>query len=323
MDSLLHSKTYIKTLFIIFGIIGFMVTVYVYYFAINYPIPITNRASFDAKLKFIRENIDVNKVDTLIVGSSVGVNNIQGAYLEQASAKCKVVLNLSVHGAYTRQARQLLELSDAFPKLERIIYVAQYTDLGVTHQFKDFDPQFLIKYIRDELNSVEKFLVMFHTCNNLLFCIERQRAWKKIYKDKNSFSYIEYDSTGSIPIHINAKKTNPGRWAGAQPGYMPKASYEAIYRMSKRAQDKGIKFYFIQQPYRQAIIERDSRVKNSLSIFAKRIRIIMKENNGVFYSLYERFHLNDSYFADRNHLNYKGSKFEAEVVGKFIDETEK
>jgi len=316
-------KTYMKILFFILALIATGVVVYISYFAKHYPIPITNRASFDAKLKFIHENINVNEVDTLIVGSSVGLNNIQGAYLEKVSKKCNVVLNLSVHGAYTRQTRQLLELSDAFPKLERILYVGQYTDLGITHQFKDYNSKFLMKYIRNEMNPIEIFLVFFRACNNLFFCINRQMTWEKIYKNKDSFHYIEYDSTGSVPLQINAKITNPGRWGGAQPGHMPEISYGAIYHMSRRAFDKGIKFYFIQQPYRAAIAERDSRVKNALTTFSQRVSHIMKENNGVFINLHTKLQFDDTHFSDRSHLNSKGSKVEALEVAKIIDATEK
>ncbi|HIP11606.1 MAG TPA: hypothetical protein EYG73_02695 [Arcobacter sp.] len=319
----MHIKTYIKTLFIILGLIALIVITYLFYFAKHYPIPVTNRASFDAKLKFIRENINVNEVDTLIVGSSVGLNNIQGTYLEKDSTKCKVVLNLSVHGAYTRQTRQLLELTDAFPKLERILYVGQYTDLGITHQFNDYNPDFLMKYMRNEMNLIEKFLVILRACNNLFFCINRQRTWKKMYKDKDSFHYIEYDSTGSVPLQINAKITNPGRWGGAQPGHMPEVSYGAIYHMSKRALNKGLKFYFIQQPHREAIVKRDSRVRNALATFSKRVSNIMKENHGVFINLHTMLRLDDTHFSDRNHLNDKGSKVEAKKVAKIIDIIEK
>jgi len=322
-SGLLHTRIYIKSLFVILGFIALMVISYLFYFVKHYPIPVSNRASFDAKLKFIRENINVNEVDTLIVGSSVGLNNMQGAYLEKESTKCKVVLNLSVHGAYTRQTRQLLELSDAFPKLERILYVGQYTDLGITHQFRDYDSKFLIKYMRDDISVIENLLVVFRACNNLFFCINRQRTWEKEHKDKDSFHYIEYDSTGSVPLQINAKITNPGRWGGAQPGHMPEISYGAIYHMSKRALDKGIKFYFIQQPHREAIVKRDSRVRNSLATFSGRVSKIMEENNGVFINLHTKLHLNDTHFSDRNHLNSKGSKVEAEEVAQMIDALEK
>jgi hypothetical protein len=320
----MQSKTYLKILCTFFCFVFLSIVLYIFYFIQYYPIPITNRASFDAKLKFIREEIDIDAIDTLIIGSSVGLNNVQGAYLEKYSSKCKHVLNLSVHGAYTRQAQQLLELSDAFPNLKRIIYASQYTDFGITHQFKNYDSKFLMRYIRHELNPIEEWLVLFRACNNIFFCIERQKTWKKIHQDKNSFHYISYDSTGSVPMELDGKKMYPGRWSGAQPGnIMPEISYGAVYAMAKKAKDKGINFYFIQQGYRKEIVERDSRVKNALKHFATRIRKIMKDTNGNFLSLYETLPLDDTHFADRNHFNAKGSRVSAEEIAKFIDQCEK
>jgi len=317
-------KRYLKRFFLFFLFLFIIVIGYVNYFSIHYPIPITNRASLDAKLKFIRENINPDDIDTITVGSSVGLNNMQGAVLEKYSRVCNHVLNLSVHGAYAIQSKQLLELIEAFPNVKRIIYVSQYTDFGVTHKIKNYHPKFLIKYIRHELNPIENWLVMFRACNNLFFCINRQLTWKKTYQDKNSFSYINYDSTGSVPMTIDGEKTHPGRWSGAQPGdIMPEASYSAVYWMAKTAQVKGIKFYFIQQGYREEIVERDQRVKNSLAHFAVRIREIMKNTGGNFLSLHETLHLDDTHFADRNHFNAKGSRVAAKEIANFIDRCEK
>ena len=80
----MKSKTYLKILFVILGTILAMTIVYAVDFSKKYPIPVTNRISFDAKLKFIREHIDADAVDTVIVGSSIGLNNVQGTYLEKA-----------------------------------------------------------------------------------------------------------------------------------------------------------------------------------------------------------------------------------------------
>lgn len=84
---MLKSKTYLKILFVILGTILAMTIVYAVDFSNKYPLAVTSRISFDAKLKFIREHIDVDTVDTIIVGSSIGLNNIQGTYLEKASKK--------------------------------------------------------------------------------------------------------------------------------------------------------------------------------------------------------------------------------------------
>jgi len=319
---MLNSKTYLKILFAILGIILAVTITYAVNFSKKYPIPVTGRISFDAKIKFIREHIDVDAVDTIIVGSSLGLNNIQGTYLEKASKKCKTVLNLSVYEATALQVEQLLELTDAFPNLKRIVYSTQYSDFPHAKTFKDYDPKFLIKYLRDELNPIEYQTLMFQSCQDLEFCITRQKEWKEKHGMNNKFSYLGFDSTGSVPLHIYGKDIIKSRWNNPHPGIMNPKSFEAVDRMSKRAQQKGIKFYFVQQPYRQPLAKR-IKVKNTLSYFAKRINDIVTKHGGKFLSLHEKLHLGDKYFSDRSHLNDRGSIIGAKAIGKFIDENEK
>ena len=134
---MLNPKNYLKILFTMIFFIGFLAAGYVYDFSKDYPPPVTKRISFDAKLKFIRDHIDPDTVDTIIVGSSIGMNNILGSVLEKSSTKVKHALNLSVYEATTLQVEQVLELSDAFPNLKRIIYSAQYSDFPHARQYEN------------------------------------------------------------------------------------------------------------------------------------------------------------------------------------------
>jgi len=90
-----NPKTYLKRLFVVFALIFSVAAGYVVYFNTHYPIPVTDHISFDAKLKFARDNIDPDQVDTLIIGSSIGLNNLLGSVMEKDSKKIKKVLNFS------------------------------------------------------------------------------------------------------------------------------------------------------------------------------------------------------------------------------------
>ena len=316
-------KQYLTILFSLLGMIVIIAISYVMYFSKHYPLPITNYISLDAKIKFIRENINVDEVDTLIVGSSLGLNNIQGVYLEKVSSQANHVLNLSVYGSAATEIEGLLELSDAFPNLKRIIYSAQYSDFPHEWYYDNYNPKLLVKYIRDELNPLEHFLLMFRACNNLFFCFKRQSEWQTNHMMKNKFTYLGFDSTGSVPLHIYGDDIIGHRWRGAQPNIQNPKSFEAVDRMSKRAYEKGIKFYLVQGPYRGPLVKKHQFVREALSHFERLNSKIMKKNNGAFLSLHKLLHLEDKYFADRTHLNDKGSILTAEAIGKFIDEKEK
>jgi len=303
------------------GILLVMTLFYTASFSKQYPLPITNRISFDAKLKFIRENIKPDNVDTLIVGSSIGLNNIQGIYLQKTSKKCKKVLNLSVYEATALQVEQLLMLIDAFPNLKRIIYSAQYSDFPHLNVFSEYNPQFLIKYMRNELNFFEEEKTRLKACNNIFFCINRAMQWKDKHMKNNEFEYLGFDESGSVPLRIYGKDIVGHRWRLPQPGIMSPKSFEAVFRMAKQAASKNIHFYIAHQPYRQPLFDKYKKVRDAMAYFDAKIKDIFKDVDGNIITLQD-LALSDEYFSDRTHLNDKGSIIVAQTIGKFIDKME-
>jgi len=288
----------------------------------KYPLPFTSRISFDAKIKFIREHIDVKKIDTIIVGSSIGLNNIQGTYLEKASNECQGVLNLSVYESSSAQVEQVLDLLDAFPNLKRVLYSAQFSDFPHTSLFKNYKPKLITKYIAHTLNPIQEAKFIFDASKNLPFLIKREKEWEEKHGHNNQFSYLGFDSTGSVPLHIYGKDIIQRRWKEPHaPVQNPKA-FEALIRVIKKVQDKGVKFYFFHQPYRQALIDGDSLLKNFMKKFPGNLKTLVTKEGGYFFSLHERLHLDDSNFADRSHLNDKGSIIVSKEIAKIIDKVE-
>lgn len=320
---MLSSKTYLKILFFIFGVFFLSTLVYASFFEKKYPIPLTNHISLDAKLKFIRDSIDVNSIDTLIIGSSLALNNIDGVVLENVSNKSNKVLNLSAYGVSALQAEQLMELMSAFPKLKRIIYSTQYSDFPHGNKvFKNYNTELLIRYITKKLYPLEYQRIILDACKDLSFCINRQRIWEKEHMHNNNFGYLNFDHTGSAMLEIYGEDIIQHRWKLPQPGIMHGNSFKALSRMSKKAKKNGIKFYLVQQPYREGLAKRP-KVKGALSYFAKKCKEALHEDDGYFLSLHEQLNLSDKYFSDRSHLNAKGSVLTAKALGRFIDETEK
>lgn len=318
---MLNPKNYLKILFTIIFFIGFLAAGYVYDFSKDYPPPITQRISFDAKIKFIRDHIDPDSIDTLIVGSSIGMNNVLGSVLEKSSNNVKHALNLSVYEATTLQVEQILELSDAFPNLKRIIYSAQYSDFPHVRRYENYDPDLLKRLIRKELSSLALSKVLFDACNNLLFCQKREKMWKEKHTQSNKFTYLGFDHTGSVPLKIYIKKGVGGRWYLPHPGIMNNESFNAVERMAEKAESRGIKYYVAHQPYREPLVKKHKSVRDALKYFDDRIEIIMKKHNGTLIRLQD-LHLSDDYHADRSHLNDKGSARVSQEIGRIIDQVE-
>ena len=98
-----------------------------------------------------------------------------------------------------------------------------------------------------------------------------------------------------------------------------KEDFLALERMIKKLQSKKIRFYFVAEPYRQYMIDKYDDIRITREEFIHKTKKITLSNGGKFIDLHKKLHLNDDYFADREHLNSKGSVLTAKEVGIFID----
>jgi len=314
-------KKYLKRLFAVFAIIFSFAVGYITYFNAHYPIPVTDHISFDAKLKFAREKIDPDRVDTLIIGSSIGLNDLLGSVMEKYSQKIDTALNFSVYGATTLQSEQIMELVNAFPNLKRVIYSTQYSDFPHTWRFKKYAPETLVKYIRHELDPFAYAKLLFKACSNLPFCYERQQRWVPDHMRTNTFESLIFDPSGSVPLHIYGKDIIGHRWRLPHPGIMHQESFRAVGRMAQKAQERGLHFYLVHQPYRKPLYEKHKNVRDAMAYFDTMIQEAMKPYNGVLIRI-QPLELGDTYFSDRTHLNDKGSPIVSQYVAQKIDSIE-
>jgi len=318
----MKAKTYLKTLFGTLALLFVLAVGYVYYFIEHYPPPFTNRISLDAKLKYIRNNIDVNQIDTMIVGSSIGLNNVIGSILEKESKVVKHAVNLSVYEATTLEAEQLTQLAKTFPHLKRIIYSAQYSDLPHPWRYDNFQKEYYIGYMNHKLPWWKLLKFYFKACNNLLFCYERSKKWENKHMQADKFTSLLFDHTCSVPLKIYRQKGVGGRWYLPHPPIMHSESFRAIGRMAKRAQEKGMHFYVAHQPYRPELYKKHKSVRNGVAYFDQKVSEAIKEYNGTLIKLQD-LPLNNSHFADRTHLNDRGSAISTKAIAQAIDKTEK
>ena len=316
----MNPKKYIKILFVILFSLIVAALIYIYNFNKHYPAPITNRISFDAKLKFVREHVNPDKIDTIIVGSSIGMNNVIGSILEDNSKVVHHALNLSVYEATTLEVEQLLELSSAFPNLKRVIYSAQYSDFPHPWRYKDYDASKLRRYMRHELSYISYLKLMFKACNNILFCYERASKWEKEHQDPHQFTSLIFDSTASVQLYIHRKEKVGARWYAPHPGIMHAESFRAVDRMAKKFKKIGVKFYLAHQPYRPELYKKYEKVRGAVDYFNKKVTEALKDN-GKLIKL-QNAKVTDDDFADRTHLNDKGSAIITKDIAKFIDKEE-
>jgi len=316
---MLQSKIYVKRLISILIVIFGMTYIYVYIYSYYYPLPILSRVSLDAKLKFIRENIDIKKVDTIIVGSSIGLNNVNGSVLENYSIKCKSVLNLSGFELRPRQVEQLLDLRSVFPNLKRIIYSAQFSDFSAYETLHNYDVELLKRYISKKETILDEITILSHAFSNVFSCIMREFNWDSKYQSSNKFSYLGFDRTGSVSLHIYGDDIIKFRWETPHGAEQDLSNDIILERMISRVEEAGIDFYFILQPNRLELVKKFKHVKDSLINFEKRVKKIVEKDDAYFLNLHELLQLPDRYFSDRTHLNGEGSIVTSRAIANFID----
>ena len=318
---MLKYKTYVKILALAFIGISGGAFVYIYIYTKNYPIPLFHYVSIDTKMMFIRDMDNRENIDTIIIGSSIGLNNVQGIVLEESSEHVNNVLNLSGFGIVTLQVEQLLELTSLFPNFERLIYSAQFSDFVLPLTFEHYDVDLVKNYIKLGKNRIN-FKYSFYTYKHFVEFADKSWDWEEKYMSNKNFAYLGFDHTGSAPLHIYGDDIIKYRWETPHSGSPIKENYLALERIVKKTKMQGINFYFIIQPYREPLVKKSEHVRKSLESFDQKTKKIVMPNGGKVLNLHKYLHLDDTYFADRSHLNDKGSAITAEAIGKFIDKNE-
>ena len=298
------------------------ISLYIYFYAHTYPIPIFHRVSLDAKIKFVKDLKDREKYDTVIIGSSIGLNNIQGAVLEKSSKTIKHVINLSSLGLKMTQIEQLLDILSFFPNVHRVIQSAELEDFSQEFVFNTSDINFAKRYIAlgEKPLDISSFI---YTFKNFIEFAKNNWKWNTSFLPHNTNACLDFDYTGSVDLRIYGEDINQHRWHTPPSLIQGEKNFKALHKVAKNLKQKGIQFYFIVEPYRQPLIDKYPKLKTLRDSFSHRAKKIVKENNGFFLELHNKMKLGDTYFVDREHLNTKGSQLTAKEVAKFVDKIEK
>jgi len=294
---------------------------YVYHFSKTYPIPFTHRISLDDKFKFIRDMPNRDKIDTIIVGSSIGLNNIQGIILEESSTKVHHVLNISAYGLTTTQVERHLDIISVFPNVKRVIYSTQFPDFGYLVKFQSYNLEFIKEYIDLGKGKID-LPHAFYAYKNIIEFTKNHWNWEKIYKGDMFNFGLAFDRTGSIPLHIYGDMINKEKFFNPHPLNQNEKNFQALARMSAKMHHMHIKFYFVVGPYRQALLDKHEDLRTTMADFITKTNKIVTDNSGFPLNLHPQLKLSDYYFVDRFHLNEHGSVLTAKAIGKFIDKSE-
>lgn len=318
---MLKYKTYVKILSLILVVIFGGSFLYVYHFSKTYPLPFTYRISLDEKFRFIRDIPDKTQIDTIIVGSSIGLNNIQGIILEDSSSEVNHVMNISAYGLKTTEVEKLLNIISVFPNAKRVIYSAHFPDFSNAFTPDEYDLPFVKDYLNLEKETID-LPHAFHAYKNIIQFVKNHWNWEKQYKGDMFNFGLAFDKTGSIPLKLYGEDINRDKFDNPHPPTQDEENFKALERIAEKLQKENIKFYLIVGPYRQPLLDKHEDVRQTMSTFVKKTDMIMQKYHGLHLNLHPILKLSDDYFVDRFHLNEHGSKLTAKTIGKFIDENE-
>lgn len=319
---MLHYTTYIKILSTLIILLFGSTFIYSYIYSKYYPIPLTSRISLDAKLMFIRDMPNREDIDTIVMGSSIGLNNVNGPALEKESKTIKHLLNLSAYSMEISHTSKLVNLFSLFPNLKRVIYSAQSLDFTGITPYEQPDMQMLKEYIQLGKNSTN-FKFISYTFKNFINIVKRRLLWKETHLQHNSFLNLDFDYTGSAGLHIYGKDIIKRRWNNPFVVKTNKGSYIALEKMIKALQKKHIKFYLFLQPYRIPLVKNDPKLRSILHNFHNQATLVVNHNHENILNLHKKLHLKDKYFADRIHMNDTGNVIISKEISKYIDAHEK
>ena len=317
---MISSKRYIAILVSLLFVLFASTLMYAYFYSKNYPIPLSNRISLDAKIMFLRDMSNRDDIDTIILGSSIGLNNVNGVALEETSSTISHVLNLAAFSLDISYTKQFLELFSLFPNLKRIIYSAQTLDFGKS-KYEPLNIELIKTYIKlDRKKTNWNFIsLVFNDFTNV---IKRRLIWEEKYLVHNSFYNLDFDRTGSALLDIYGKDIIMSRWNKTYVNPIHKQSYKVLDKMIKELKEKNIDFYLFLQPYRKTLVNKDKKLRKSLDSFHKKATKVVLSNKAHVANLHKTLNLGDEYFADRIHLNSKGSTLVAEEIAHYVDSIE-
>jgi len=289
-----------------------------YILSFTYPLPVFSHVSLDAKLKFLNQTDRTMTADTIIIGSSVGVDNINGVLLEELSSKCHEVLNYSAWGLNPVQIEQLLPVILDNSNIRRIIYAVTPGDFTRGDPLGYYDERFVRNYIYNTLSLFDHLFLLNKAANNHRAYWKTIRNWKTRLQNEHIVTSLLFDKTGGVVLNIHDVDHKPTKkHAGYQ--QLDDAAFQSLERIMQVVAGRNIKLYLAVTPQRQESLDEDVDLATNFSLFNERARKIVKFNQGYFLDMHARMELEDKYFVDNLHLNDEGASAVAEMLADIIE----
>lgn len=274
------------------------------------PFRFSNSISYDVKLLFLHNNNKLlNESNTIVIGSSMALNNIDSSELI-TNSKYNSVINVSSWGLQVPEVYQLLRLLDLSNK-KYIIYSTQYIDFQYDIE-KNIDDNEVKKYIYNQFS----FYPYVSTLNSFILNINNMINYDEQYKDKNLYSYLVYDQNGDINFNFdNDRYINKNRWSDIEESTLNMKNFDTMIKLNHFLKTKNIELIVITTPLRKEIIN-NPVISHNFNIYTNTLESLSHKYNFKYLNTHNILDLDDSYFVDKSHLNYLGAKKVTQLIEK-------
>ena len=308
----MNAKKWLKIVFVIPIVLTGLSLLLIQTF--NLPLRFSNSISYDVKLNFIKNNQLMRDSNTIVVGSSMALNNVNGVKLEDSSKKIEKVANLSSWGLQVSEVLQLIKLIK-LDNINFIIYSTQYGDFS-RDVLKNIDENEVKKYLNSQF-TIYPYKV---TIRGLMVNLLNNIRYKENYLNPNKYSYLNYDRTGGVNFLFGSKYIDKIRWQGDyQKKYnLSKKSFEDLIELSRMSEAHNIKLIVITTPMRESILYGNTDLLDIFNEYTNELKSLSMKHNFMYLNTHKTLKLSDEYFVDKTHLNKSGATLVSKEIIKLI-----
>ena len=280
------------------------------------PIPLrfSNSISYDVKLNFLRNSNFLEGTNTLVIGSSMALNNIDGPDIEEEVSKVSKIANLASWGLQTSEVLQLIKLIN-LDEIKYVVFSTQYLDFEEARRSKIDDAE-----VKSYLNNEFILSPYVTTLTSIPTNISNYFNYSSTYLDPHKYTYLDYDKTGGSNIDLTKNEIDKERWDNrTKVKYkLDEACFTAFSELSLLLKEKGIKLIVLTTPYRKAIMEDNTNLPDIYNQYVQKLEVLAKTDGFTYFNTHDSLNLDDSYFIDALHLNKKGSKLVSDEIIKIL-----
>lgn len=282
------------------------------------PLRFTKSVSYDFKIKFAKEQLADKRFDTLIVGSSMALNNIDADVLEASSSVHKV-LNLSSWGMATSECLQLLQMLD-LSGVKQVVHSAQYFDY-VGEVDKVLDEDELAQY----LNGGWVLKTYFQNISRL-----PQNVWDYLdfgneYGDSRTQAFLHFDDSGGVNFERDGFLINQRKWQEipAIPAVpLGDEYFKHLLAMQRFLAEKGIQLVVVTPPFRQELLAQSEEFREFFAAHKDYLEQLSRSKGFLYVDAHAQLGLDDRFFVDASHLDSVGARRMTELVVDTLEHSE-